>query len=335
MSVMANTTPIVTTVTKTATKEKTPNGAETTSRINILDFYEEHYEDILPVMDKIYRDKKVQILDHLRNNDRNVFGRLGNRRESAFKRLSDTYSPSTTKSGPDRKYSKDDSHSRSRPHKRNSSPSRDRPRSRGRSHDIEELYADHLSRIENDESNNDSEVDDNFLGETLMEINTKDEPWFADFANYLVADIIPKGMTYQQKNKFFSDLKHYFWEETYLFKSNAHVSHHETEQAPSNNDLILELESELVLVPNTILQPEATRKYTRVPVQPSWLKDYVTPHYLNTNQVSLNSQQNQFHAFICALVAQTTPTYFKEAVKDADWCKAMDDELRALEENDT
>ncbi|GJZ49953.1 reverse transcriptase domain-containing protein [Tanacetum coccineum] len=82
----------------------------------------------------------------------------------------------------------------------------------------ENVAADHLSRIENDESSNDSEVDDNFPGETLMEINTKDEPWFADFANYLVGDIIPKGMTYQQKNKFFSDLKHYFWEEPYLFK---------------------------------------------------------------------------------------------------------------------
>ncbi|GJQ98274.1 reverse transcriptase domain-containing protein [Tanacetum coccineum] len=56
------------------------------------------------------------------------------------------------------------------------------------------------------EISDDSEVDDNFPGETLMEINTRDEPWFA---NYLVADIIPKGMTYQQKNKFFLDLKHY------------------------------------------------------------------------------------------------------------------------------
>ncbi|GJZ86734.1 retrovirus-related pol polyprotein from transposon TNT 1-94 [Tanacetum coccineum] len=37
-------------------------------------------------------------------------------------------------------------------------------------------------------------------------------------AIYLASDIIPKGMTYQQKNKFFSDLKHYFWEEPYLFK---------------------------------------------------------------------------------------------------------------------
>ncbi|GKD00667.1 reverse transcriptase domain-containing protein [Tanacetum coccineum] len=75
-----------------------------------------------------------------------------------------------------------------------------------------------LSRIKNDESSDDSEVDDNFPGETLVEINTKDEPWFADFANYLVADILPKRMTYQQKNKFFSDLKHYFWKEPYLFK---------------------------------------------------------------------------------------------------------------------
>ncbi|GKB00930.1 reverse transcriptase domain-containing protein [Tanacetum coccineum] len=47
------------------------------------------------------------------------------------------------------------------------------------------VVADHLSRIENDESSDDSEVDDNFPRETLMEINTKDEPWFADFANYL------------------------------------------------------------------------------------------------------------------------------------------------------
>ncbi|GJZ80753.1 reverse transcriptase domain-containing protein [Tanacetum coccineum] len=83
----------------------------------------------------------------------------------------------------------------------------------------ENVAADHLSRIKNDETSDDSEVDDDFPGETLMEINTKNEPWFADFTNYLVSDIIPKGMTYQQKNKFFSDLKHYFWEEPYLFKA--------------------------------------------------------------------------------------------------------------------
>nr|GEU85197.1 hypothetical protein [Tanacetum cinerariifolium] len=82
----------------------------------------------------------------------------------------------------------------------------------------ENVAADHLSRNENEEISDDSKVDGKFPRETLMEINTRDEPWFADFANYLVADIIPKGMTYQQKNKFFSDLKHYFLEEPYLFK---------------------------------------------------------------------------------------------------------------------
>ncbi|GJV04801.1 reverse transcriptase domain-containing protein [Tanacetum coccineum] len=82
----------------------------------------------------------------------------------------------------------------------------------------ENIAADHLSRIDNDETSDESEIDDNFLEETLLEINTKNEPWFADFANYLVGDIIPKGMTYQQNNKFFSDLKYYFWEEPYLFR---------------------------------------------------------------------------------------------------------------------
>ncbi|GJY65850.1 reverse transcriptase domain-containing protein [Tanacetum coccineum] len=47
------------------------------------------------------------------------------------------------------------------------------------------IAADHLSRIENDETIDDSKVDDNFSGEDLMEINTRDEPWFTDFVNYL------------------------------------------------------------------------------------------------------------------------------------------------------
>ncbi|GJX44220.1 reverse transcriptase domain-containing protein [Tanacetum coccineum] len=53
----------------------------------------------------------------------------------------------------------------------------------------ENVAADHLSRLKNNETSDDSEVDDNFPRETLMEINTKDEPWFADFANYLVVAI--------------------------------------------------------------------------------------------------------------------------------------------------
>ncbi|GJS78117.1 hypothetical protein Tco_0727998 [Tanacetum coccineum] len=62
MSAMANTTPIVATVTKPATKEKTPKDADATPRVNIQDFCEEHYEDILSViMDKIRRDKRKKV----------------------------------------------------------------------------------------------------------------------------------------------------------------------------------------------------------------------------------------------------------------------------------
>ncbi|GKA08600.1 reverse transcriptase domain-containing protein [Tanacetum coccineum] len=66
---------------------------------------------------------------------------------------------------------------------------------------IENVAADYLSRIENEETSDVGEVNDNFPKETLMEINTKDDPWFAYFSNYLASDIIPKGMTYRQKKK--------------------------------------------------------------------------------------------------------------------------------------
>ncbi|GJS99909.1 reverse transcriptase domain-containing protein [Tanacetum coccineum] len=42
----------------------------------------------------------------------------------------------------------------------------------------ENVAADHLSRIENNETSDDSEVDDNFPGETLMKINTRDKPCY-------------------------------------------------------------------------------------------------------------------------------------------------------------
>nr|GEZ73874.1 cyclin, C-terminal domain-containing protein [Tanacetum cinerariifolium] len=49
-SAMANTTPIVTTVTKAANKEKTPKEANAALKVNILDLCEVHYEDMFPVI---------------------------------------------------------------------------------------------------------------------------------------------------------------------------------------------------------------------------------------------------------------------------------------------
>nr|GEV76593.1 reverse transcriptase domain-containing protein [Tanacetum cinerariifolium] len=145
MSAMANTTPIVTTVTKSATnlgREKTPRDADATPRVNIQDFCEEYYEDILPIiMDKIRRDKRKEVHARLDfgegSRERRI--REGHRRQSAFERLSETYSPSATKSRPDRTSLRDRSRNKSRPHRRDSSNG-DCSQSRECSRGVEESY---------------------------------------------------------------------------------------------------------------------------------------------------------------------------------------------------
>nr|GEV69040.1 reverse transcriptase domain-containing protein [Tanacetum cinerariifolium] len=117
MSSMANTTPLVTNVTKPATN---PRDADATPRVNILEFCEESCEDILPIiMDKVRRDrrkdvhtrldfgegprertredshhtgmrarttkpKRLKVQDRLRYGDCHVLDRLGHRRQIAL-----------------------------------------------------------------------------------------------------------------------------------------------------------------------------------------------------------------------------------------------------------
>nr|GEW21708.1 reverse transcriptase domain-containing protein [Tanacetum cinerariifolium] len=39
-----------------------------------------------------------------------------------------------------------------------------------------------------------------------------------DFANFYAGNFVVKGMSSQQKNKFYTDVKHYFWDDPFLFK---------------------------------------------------------------------------------------------------------------------
>ncbi|GJT28252.1 reverse transcriptase domain-containing protein [Tanacetum coccineum] len=86
----------------------------------------------------------------------------------------------------------------------------------------ENLAADHLSRLENPHQNEfeNKEITETFPLETLGSVALRDNstPWFADFANYHAGNFIVKGMSTQQKNKFFKDVKHYFWDDPFLFK---------------------------------------------------------------------------------------------------------------------
>ncbi|GJU84575.1 reverse transcriptase domain-containing protein [Tanacetum coccineum] len=52
-------------------------------------------------------------------------------------------------------------------------------------------------------------------------ISNESTPWFADFANYHAGNFLVKGMTTQQKRKFLKDVKHYFWDDPYLFRTCA------------------------------------------------------------------------------------------------------------------
>ncbi|GJX63523.1 reverse transcriptase domain-containing protein [Tanacetum coccineum] len=85
----------------------------------------------------------------------------------------------------------------------------------------ENLVADHLSRLENPNKDvlENKDINEHFPLETLGVISSKSTPWFADYANYHARNFIIKGMTTQQKRKFFKDVKHYFWDDPYPFRT--------------------------------------------------------------------------------------------------------------------
>nr|GEX79987.1 reverse transcriptase domain-containing protein [Tanacetum cinerariifolium] len=83
----------------------------------------------------------------------------------------------------------------------------------------ENLAVDHLSRLENPHKDvfENKDIDENFPFETLDKVSSESTPWFADFANFHAGNFIVKGMSSQQTKKFFKDVKHYFWDDLYLF----------------------------------------------------------------------------------------------------------------------
>ncbi|GKB41170.1 reverse transcriptase domain-containing protein [Tanacetum coccineum] len=90
----------------------------------------------------------------------------------------------------------------------------------------ENYAADHLSRLENPYENvfDPKEINETFPLETLNMVTSHDDqntPWFSDIANYHAGNFLVKGMTSQQKKNVFKDLKHYFWDDPYLFRTCA------------------------------------------------------------------------------------------------------------------
>ena len=81
---------------------------------------------------------------------------------------------------------------------------------------VENVVADHLSRIIFSDSIEQSPIPNNFLDEQLFSISKL--PWFADIANYLVTSNYPKQWGQQDKKKFLVEVRKFFWDDPYLFK---------------------------------------------------------------------------------------------------------------------
>jgi len=81
------------------------------------------------------------------------------------------------------------------------------------------VVADHLSRLGSEATPSEElPIDDSLPDEQLFAISQQASPWYADLVNFKVCGVLPLGLSYQQKKKFFTDVKYYVWEESFLYK---------------------------------------------------------------------------------------------------------------------
>ena len=65
----------------------------------------------------------------------------------------------------------------------------------------ENQVGDHLSRLESEHTvQTDLDIDDAFPNEEILETMVENLPWYADFANYVVSEVIPEHL-YSSKEK--------------------------------------------------------------------------------------------------------------------------------------
>ncbi|WKA10547.1 hypothetical protein VitviT2T_028112 [Vitis vinifera] len=81
---------------------------------------------------------------------------------------------------------------------------------------VENVVADHLSRLAIAHNSHVLPINDEFPEESLMLLEKT--PWYAHIANYLVTGEVPSEWKAQDKKHFFAKIQAYYWEEPFLFK---------------------------------------------------------------------------------------------------------------------
>ena len=78
------------------------------------------------------------------------------------------------------------------------------------------VVVDHISRLINEFSIETTPINDYFPNAFLFSINKM--PWYANIVNYLATDEMPCDWSSQDKKKFLTEVKSFYWDEPYLFK---------------------------------------------------------------------------------------------------------------------
>ena len=81
---------------------------------------------------------------------------------------------------------------------------------------VENVVADHLSRLTFEEAQEEIPIRDAFPDEQLFAVT--ELPWYAHIVNYLVTGSTPETWTSQDRRKFFVDVRNFYWDDPYLFK---------------------------------------------------------------------------------------------------------------------
>ena len=81
---------------------------------------------------------------------------------------------------------------------------------------VENVVADHLSRLTIAHDTHSPPSNDEFFEESLMELEKA--PWYAHIANFLATGEIPSDWKEQDRKYFLAKIHSYYWEEPFLFK---------------------------------------------------------------------------------------------------------------------
>lgn len=73
---------------------------------------------------------------------------------------------------------------------------------------VENVVVDHLSHLPMEIYG--PPINDSLPDEHLLSMTNEEEPWYADLVNYLAYGIVPNGFDYNQKKRFFAQVKYYF-----------------------------------------------------------------------------------------------------------------------------